>query len=196
MAKLYFYYAAMNAGKSTMLLQASYNYQERGMTPLLFTQKGTVRFGKVGIHSRIGLAQDAVLFTEDFNFFAYVQKAQKNIEKLACILLDEAQFLTKEQVIQLVNITKKLNLPVLCYGLRSDFLGEPFRGSIYLLTWADRLMELKTMCKCGQKATMNIRIDAMGVAVKQGEQIHIGGCDQYISVCLGHFNEMVGLDSI
>jgi len=192
MAKLYFYYSAMNAGKSTTLLQSSYNYQERGMETILFAPKFDNRFGDPAIYSRIGLKQKATLFDHDFNLFNYVEQKQKEMENLRCILLDEAHFLSKSQVAQLISITKKLSLPVLCYGLRSDFLGEPFEGSTYLLIWAQDLIEIKTICHCGSKATMNMRIDSKGEPVKVGEQVHVGGNDKYLSVCMSHYCDSVG----
>lgn len=187
MSKLYFYYSAMNAGKSTVLLQSSYNYQERGMNTLLFTPKIDNRYGENVISSRIGLSSNAVSFDADFNLFEYTQKQFHSDPKLRCILVDEAQFLTKQQVMQLTQIVDQLNLPVLTYGLRSDFQGEPFEGSQYLLTWADNLIEIKTICHCGKKATMNARIDAEGKIIKTGDQIQIGGNERYVSVCRKHF---------
>lgn len=191
MAKLYFYYSAMNAGKSTTLLQSSYNYQERGMETILFAPKIDQRFGAVMVYSRIGLKQEAVPFDPEFDFFEYT-KTHKT-ERLQCILVDEANFLKKHQVAQLVKITKELGLPVLTYGLRSDFLGEPFEGSKYLLAWAEELVEIKTICHCGRKATMNLRIDTNGNAITHGEQIHVGGNESYISMCMKHFTEHVNL---
>lgn len=189
MAKLYFYYSAMNAGKSTILLQSSYNYNERGMDTLLFTPAIDKRFGKNKISSRIGLNSDAVSFDREFDLFTYTQQQLMSNPKLKCVLVDEAQFLTKEQVIQLTQIVDKLNLPVLSYGLRSDFQGAPFEGSQYLLIWADNLIEIKTICHCGRKAIMNARIDSDGHVIKTGEQIQIGGNERYISMCRKHFNE-------
>lgn len=188
MAKLYFYYAAMNAGKSTMLLQSSYNYKERGMQTLLYTPKLDKRSGIGKVASRIGLAENAITFDEHFNLYEYTAKQLQHNPTLQCVLIDEAQFLSKQQVIQLTNIVDKLNLPVLAYGLRTDFQGEPFIGSLYLLLWADNLIELKTICHCGKKATMNARLDANGQVIKTGEQIHIGGNETYISMCRKHFN--------
>lgn len=188
MAKLYFYYSAMNAGKSTVLLQSSYNYQERGMGTLLFTPSIDNRFGENTISSRIGLSSHAVSFDQPFNLFEYTQKQFHSDPKLTCVMVDEAQFLTKQQVIQLTQIVDQLNLPVLTYGLRSDFRGEPFEGSQYLLTWADNLIEIKTICHCGKKATMNARIDANGKVIKTGEQVQIGGNERYVSMCRKHFN--------
>lgn len=189
MAKLYFYYSTMNAGKSTVLLQSAYNYQERGMDTLLFTPAIDGRYQKGTIHSRIGLTAEAITFDHLFDLFTYTDNDLKNNPKLRCVLVDEAQFLTKDQVKQLTEIVDKLNLPVLTYGLRSDFLAEPFEGSLYLLIWADNLIEIKTICHCGKKAIMNLRIDAAGKVVKTGTQILIGGNDLYIAVCRKHFNQ-------
>lgn len=188
MAKLYFYYSAMNAGKSTILLQASYNYHERGMDTLLFTPIIDNRFGENRITSRIGLSAEAISFDNSFNLFEYTKKQLSRNPKLTCVLVDEAQFLTKHQVIQLTDIVDKLNLPVLTYGLRSDFRGEPFLGSQYLLIWADNLVEIKTVCYCGKKATMNARMDAEGKIIKTGEQVQIGGNEKYVSMCRKHYN--------
>ena len=192
MAKVYFYYSAMNAGKSTVLLQSSYNYQERGMDTLLFAPNFDTRFGDPAIYSRIGIKQSATLYEKDFDFFRHTSLALNTKNHLACLLIDEAHFLTKLQTSQLVHVAKKLNIPVLCYGLRSDFLGNPFEGSIYLLAWAEKLIEIKTICFCGKKATMNMRIDSNGNPVKTGSQIQIGGNESYASVCLNHFIEKVG----
>lgn len=191
MAKLYFYYSAMNAGKSTTLLQSSYNYKERGMDTLLFAPKIDQRFGAVMVYSRIGLKQEAIPFDESFNFFDYSQKHKSPL--LKCVLVDEAHFLKKQQVAQLVQITKELGVPVLTYGLRSDFLGEPFEGSKYLLAWAEELVEIKTICHCGRKATMNMRIDAEGKPVSAGNQIQVGGNESYVSMCMLHFSEQIPL---
>jgi thymidine kinase len=189
MAKLYFYYSAMNAGKSTVLLQSAYNYSERGMETLLFTPIIDDRFSKGKIHSRIGLNADAVPFDGSFNLYEFTKKQREINPKLACVLIDEAQFLSRQQVEQLVQIVDELNLPVLAYGLRSDFRGEPFEGSKYLLVWADNLIEIKTICHCGRKAIMNARIGANGKIVKTGEQVQIGGNESYISMCRKHFGE-------
>lgn len=188
MAKLYFYYSAMNAGKTTVLLQSAYNYSERGMDTLLFTPAIDNRYGENKITSRVGLKSDAISFDNQFDFFHFVNQQITTNPKLRCILVDEAQFLKKSQVIQLTNIVDKLDLPVLTYGLRSDFMGEPFEGSQYLLVWADNLIEIKTICHCGKKAIMNMRIDEKGKPIKAGEQIQIGGNEQYISTCRKHFN--------
>ncbi len=184
MAKLYFYYSAMNAGKSTTLLQASYNYQERGMQTILFAPKIDQRFGNTIIYSRIGLKQEAMPFDDLFNFFEYVEERTNTMSNLKCILVDEAHFLTKNQVKELSDIATDLGIAVLCYGLRSDFLGEPFEGSKYLLTWAEELTEIKTICQCGRKGIMNMRIDSEGNPVTQGAQVQIGGNESYVSLCM------------
>lgn len=189
MAKLRFYFSAMNAGKSTVLLQANHNYQERGMDTILLVPQIASRSGMGIISSRIGLEKEAFPFAEDFDLFSYAQKELANNHNIKCVLVDEAQFINKKQVEQLCRITDELSLPVLAYGLRSDFLGEPFPGSKYLLAWADELIELKTICFCGRKATMNLRIDASGRAVRHGEQVEIGGNDRYVAVCRKHFYE-------
>ena len=173
MAKLYFYYSAMNAGKSTTLLQAAHNYEEQGMKVLLFTPIVDDRSGVGVISSRIGLERDAFAFEKDFDLFSHVAKQQAG-EKISCVFIDEAQFLTDKQVLQASLICDRLNIPVLCYGLRTDFRGEPFEGSKYLLAWADELGEIKTICHSGKKATMNARLDAKGDRVWEGEQIAIG----------------------
>ncbi len=188
MAKLYFYYSAMNAGKSTALLQASYNYQERGMQTLLFAPAIDDRHKLGCISSRIGLKAEANLFTPKDNLLEQVETFLKQRNELKCVLIDEAQFLTKNQVLQLTMVVDRLNIPVLCYGLRSDFRAEPFEGSLYLLIWADEINEIKTVCYCGRKAIMNIRFDAENHKVTQGKQIEIGGNERYISVCRQHFN--------
>lgn len=189
MAKLYFYYSAMNAGKSTTLLQASYNYNERGMQTLLFAPAIDKRFGAPTISSRIGIQKQAIGFDSDMDLFEFIQQNQS--ERLKCILVDEAHFLKKPQVAQLAKVAKKLGIAVLCYGLRSDFLGEPFEGSQYLLTWADEIIEIKGICHCGRKATMNVRIDSEGRAVQEGDQVQVGGNESYTSMCLLHFMDTV-----
>lgn len=188
MAKLHFYYSTMNAGKSTMLLQSSHNYRERGMHTLLFTPRIDDREGVGLISSRIGLKAEAVPFDEQFDLFEHTKEVKANDPKLRCVLLDEAQFCTKAQVWQLAHICDELNLPVLAYGIRSDFQGEPFTGSKYLLTIADQLIEIKTICHCGKKATMVYRVDANGQRVREGAQVEIGGNDKYVSVCREHFS--------
>jgi thymidine kinase len=189
MAKLHFYYSAMNAGKSTTLLQSSYNYKERDMDTLLYIPKIDDRSGEGVIGSRIGLESNAFPFPNDFDLYEHAKQELKANPNIKCVLVDEAQFMTKDQVKQLCNITTELSIPVLAYGLRSDFLGEPFEGSKYLLAWADELNEIKTICFCGRKATMNMRIDEEGKAVRHGKQIEIGGNDRYVAVCRKHFYE-------
>lgn len=187
MAKLYFYYSAMNAGKSTTLLQASYNYQERGMQTLLFAPAIDNRHKLGYISSRIGLNAEANLFTPKINLLEHVKALLKQKKELKCIFIDEAQFLTKKQVLQLTIVVDRLNIPVLCYGLRSDFRAEPFEGSLYLLIWADEINEIKTVCYCGRKAIMNIRFDAENRKITEGKQIEIGGNERYLAVCRKHF---------
>lgn len=188
MAKLYFYYASMNAGKSTTLLQADFNYRERGMATMLWTAKLDVRSDERAIESRIGLGADANRFSEDTNLFERVSAAHA-VEPLACVLVDEAQFLTRDQVWQLARLADETGVPVICYGLRTDFQGELFPGSAALLGIADTLVELKAVCHCGRKASMNLRVDQSGAAVKAGEQTEIGGNDRYVALCRKHFSE-------
>ncbi|MDN3682383.1 thymidine kinase [Vibrio tapetis subsp. quintayensis] len=191
MAQMYFYYSAMNAGKSTTLLQSSFNYKERGMNPVIFTAALDDRYGIGKVSSRIGLQSEAQLFRTESNLFDEI-KAINEQEKRHCILIDECQFLSKEQVYQLTEVVDKLHIPVLCYGLRTDFLGELFEGSKYLLSWADKLVELKTICHCGRKANMVIRTDEEGNPIAEGDQVAIGGNDQYVSVCRQHYKEALG----
>ena len=186
MAQLYFYYSAMNAGKSTTLLQGAFNYKERGMHTMLFTASIDDRFGKNVISSRLGISKPAELYSKSTNIMAYVVGAISTGVDIDCIMIDECQFLTKAQVEQLVNIVDRLNIPVLCYGLRTDFLGEPFEGSVYLTAWADKLVELKAVCHCGRKATMTLRIDENGAPITSGDQVEIGDNDRYESVCRNH----------
>lgn len=192
MAQLYFYYSAMNAGKSTTLLQSSFNYQERGMTPLIFTAAIDDRFGVGKVSSRIGLEADAHLFDADSQLLDMVKDLTSE-QPYHCILVDEAQFLTKQQVRELSDVVDLLDIPVLCYGLRTDFQGELFAGSEALLAWADKLIELKTICHCGKKATMVVRMDEQGNPIAQGSQVAIGGNDKYVSMCRRHFKEALGL---
>ena len=190
MAKLYFYYSSMNAGKSTSLLQSAYNYQERGMTPLLLTAEIDNRYSVGKVTSRIGLEAGAHLFNQDNNLFEIVSEQNEN-ESIDCVLIDESHFLSKEQVKQLGQVVDALDIPVLCYGIRTDFRGELFPGSQYLLAWADNLNELKTVCHCGRKATMVVRLDSDGKVVSDGDQVVIGGNDQYQSMCRRHFAEHI-----
>ncbi|MCD7060255.1 thymidine kinase [Pelagibacterium xiamenense] len=191
MAKLYFSYAAMNAGKSTILLQASYNYRERGMATLLFTAALDDRAGTGVIASRIGLHDNARLFDASHDLFAQIEAAH-TAGPLSCVFVDEAQFLTPEQVWQLARVADRLGIPVMCYGLRTDFQGKLFPGSAELLAIADTLREIRTICECGAKATMVVRLNADGTPILEGEQVDIGGNDKYISLCRRHWEERVG----
>jgi thymidine kinase len=183
MAKLYFYYSTMNAGKSTSLLQAAHNYAERGMTTTLFTAHFDHRSaGRIA--SRIGIAADAERFGPDTDFWALLAGAKTN-----CVLIDEAQFLSQAQVRQLARVVDEANTPVMCYGLRTDFRGELFPGSAALLAWADTLTELKTICFCGRKATMVVRVSPDGVVEREGKQVEIGGNERYVPLCRKHFSE-------
>lgn len=188
MAKFYFYYSTMNAGKSTTLLQSSYNYQERGMNPLVLTPQLDNRFGEGKVASRIGLNAEAVTFTQADNLLDRVAAAHREAP-LHCVLVDEAQFLTRQQVQQLSDVVDDLGIPVLAYGLRTDFQGNLFEGSQNLLAWADSLTEIKTICHCGRKATMVLRLGEDGKPVRDGAQVKIGGNETYMSVCRRHFKE-------
>ena len=186
MAKLYFYYSSMNAGKSTNLLQSSYNYRERGMNTIVLTPELDTRYGGSVVSSRIGLSADATTFSTADNLFSLVKDAHRE-RPLHCLLIDEAQFLSRDQVHQLGDVADELGIPVLCYGLRTDFQGLLFEGSQHLLAWADNLVEIKTICHCGRKATMVLRLDERGQVVKRGAQIKIGGNETYQAVCRKHF---------
>ena len=189
MAKLYFYYSAMNAGKTTLLLQSAHNYRERGMRPLLFTPALDDRYRVGVIRSRIGLESDAVVFGREDDLLARVE-GDLDEQNIHCVLVDEAQFLTRDQVFQLTEIVDRLNIPVLCFGLRTDFQGELFEGSRYLLAWADQLEELKTICHTGKKATMVVRVDENGYALREGSQVEIGGNERYVSVSRREFKNV------
>ena len=191
MAKLYFYYASMNAGTSTTLLQADFNYRERGMATMLFTAAVDDRFAAGTITSRIGLSQPATAFdtTTDLEARVLERHARK---ALACVLVDEAQFLSPAQVDQLARLADAHGIPVLAYGLRTDFQGRVFEGSARLLALADALVEIKSVCVCGRKATMNLRVDAEGRAIAEGRQTEIGGNDRYVALCRRHFTEALG----
>ena len=186
MAKLYFYYSAMNAGKSTLLLQSSYNYRERGMETLIFTPALDTRSGAGRVTSRIGLQAEARAFDASDDLLKEVGASHAR-NRVSCVLVDEAQFLSEAQVRQLTEVTDQLDIPVLCYGLRTDFQGNLFEGSRWLLAWSDDLCEIKTICHCGRKATMVLRLDSSGQAVREGAQVEIGGNDRYVSVCRRHF---------
>jgi thymidine kinase len=188
MAKLYFYYASMNAGKSTILLQTAFNYRERGMEPMLWTAAIHDRSGFGIIDSRIGITAEANTYAPATDIRAEVE-AKMEQGPLHCILLDEAQFLSEAQVRQLASICDQLHVPVLAYGLRTDFQGNLFEGSATLLALADKLVELKAICECGRKATMNLRVDSRGRAVSAGAQTEIGGNDRYVALCRRHFME-------
>ena len=175
----------MNAGKTTTLLQSNYNYNERGMDTLLYIPAFDDRGGQCTLKSRVGLTSQAIPFNENFDFFNDIQN--RKMQNLKCILIDEAQFLSKSQVENLCKVVDELHYPVLTYGLRTDFLGETFEGSKYLLAWAEELIEIKTICHCGAKAIMNARIDKHGRPVHHGNQIEIGGNDRYISLCRKHY---------
>ena len=190
MAKLYFNYSAMNAGKSTILLQASHNYQERGMTTMLLTAKLDDRVEMGQIASRIGVQAEAHLFSDDTDLFALVSQ-QHERTPLSCVLIDEAQFLSADQVWQLARLSDLLSIPVMCYGLRTDFQGNLFPGSAALLAIADNLREIRTICHCGRKATMVIRQTEDGQVATSGAQIEIGGNDKYVSLCRIHWAEMM-----
>ncbi|WP_336963468.1 thymidine kinase [Sphingobium aquiterrae] len=191
MAKLYFYYSSMNAGKSTTLLQSSFNYRERGMHTMLWTAAIDHRYQANHITSRIGLDAGANSFDEGTDIWSAVA-AEHARTPIACMLVDEAQFLTREQVLQLAAVCDRLNVPVLCYGLRTDFRGELFEGSAHLLGIADTLTEIKTICDCGRKAIMNLRVDESGQGVREGDQTEIGGNDRYVALCRRHFMERSG----
>lgn len=188
MAKFYFYYSAMNAGKSTTLLQSSYNYNERGMNPLVLTPQLDNRSGTGRVASRIGLHAAATTFVQTDNLLDLIREIHR-ASPVHCVLVDEAQFLTKQQVRQLSDVVDDLDIPVLAYGLRTDFQGNLFEGSQNLLAWADSLTEIKTICHCGRKATMVLRLGEDGKPVRDGAQVKIGGNETYLSVCRRHFKE-------
>jgi len=201
MAQLYFYYSSMNAGKSTHLLQSSYNYNECGLRTIIYTAQIDDRFAKGKVASRLGIDADARLFNEKTNLLDEItalspkenkpSEDENSLDKIACILIDEAQFLTSDQVKQLTDVVDNLHIPVLAYGIRTDFLGQTFSGSAALLAWADKLIELKTICHCGRKANFVMRLDGNGNAVKGGEQVEVGGNERYQSLCRAHFKELV-----
>jgi len=187
MAKLYFHYSSMNAGKSTALLQANHNYGERGMSTMLFTAKLDDRDGVGKICSRIGIEHDALVFGSEDDLLDLVTR-ELNERSVDCVLIDEAQFLSKAQVDQLTKVVDQQNIPVLTYGIRTDFLGETFEGSRYLMAWADEIREIKAICHCGKKATMNARVDSTGKMETEGQQIEIGGNERYVSLCRSCFS--------
>jgi thymidine kinase len=185
MAKLYFYYSTMNAGKSTALLQASHNYRERGMATVVYTSATDERGGG-RVHSRIGIRGDACRFGAHTDLYDEIGTTHRRTP-LGCVLLDEAQFLTPEQVRALGRVVDELGVSVLCYGLRTDFRGELFPGSAQLLAWADSLVEIRTICHCGRKATMVVRVNADGAVELEGAQVEIGGNERYVPLCRRHF---------
>ena len=189
MAKLFFNYSSMNAGKTTILLQSAHNYRERGLTPLLFTPKLDDRYGEGWIKSRIGLQARATIFTSEDDLYE-ITRTHLEDRNIHCVLVDESQFLNREQVYQLSEIVDRLNIPVLCFGLRTDFQGELFEGSKYLLAWADQLTEIKTICHTGKKANMVVRVDDEGYALKEGAQVEIGGNERYVSVSRAEFKKV------
>ena len=195
MAKLYFYYSAMNAGKTTTLLQSAHNYHERGMRTLILTPKLDDRYGVGVVQSRIGLKASAQIFERNDDLFALVNANIRDKGALHCLLVDEAQFLSKAQVWQLTDVVDRLDVPTLAYGLRTDFQGELFEGSQYLLAWADSFSEIKTICHSGRKATMVVRVDDQGRAVQQGAQVEIGGNDRYVSVSRIEFKRVFAGES-
>ena len=190
-AKLYFYYSAMNAGKTTTLLQSAYNYHERGMRTLILTPRLDDRYGEGTVASRIGLKARGTIFGHDDDLLAIARADIAANGPLHCVLVDEAQFLAKAQVWQLGDVADSLGIPVLAYGLRTDFRGELFEGSQYLLAWADNLVEIKTICHTGRKATMVVRVDENGRAVTDGPQVEIGGNERYVSVSRGEFKKIM-----
>ena len=191
MAKLYFYYSAMNAGKTTTLLQSAYNYHERGMRTLILTPALDDRGGEGMVASRIGLKAPGRRFDRDDDLLAFVRDDVAARGKLGCVLVDEAQFLSRAQVWQITDVVDVLGIPVLAYGLRTDFRGELFEGSQYLLAWADELVEIKTICHSGRKATMVVRVDAQGRATTHGPQVEIGGNERYVSVSRAEFKRVM-----
>ena len=192
MAKLHFFYSTMNAGKSTSLLQSNHNYKENGLDTMIFLPNETSKLSNGQIVSRIGLKAKAIIANKDFNFLNFIK--DNGSENLSCILIDEAQFLTKEQVRQLGQVADRLNYPVMCYGIRTDFRGELFEGSSELLALADNLIELKTICSlCSRKATMVVRKDESGNVVTEGSKVVVGGNDIYMPVCRKHYRKLTKL---
>jgi thymidine kinase len=190
LAKLYFYYSAMNAGKTTTLLQSAHNYSERGMRTLLLTPRLDDRYGQGVVASRIGLRAEGRVFAQTDDLLAMASADIAEHGRLHCVLVDEAQFLNRRQVWALTEIVDRMQIPVLAYGLRTDFRGELFEGSQYLLAWADSLSEIKTICHSGRKATMVVRVDDQGRAITDGPQVEIGGNERYVSVSRAEFKKI------
>ncbi|GHC60282.1 thymidine kinase [Limoniibacter endophyticus] len=193
MAKLYFHYATMNAGKSTLLLQASYNYRERGMRTVIFIAALDDRAGKGRVSSRIGLSSEAIPFAEGDDLFSIISEMHA-VEPIACVFIDEAQFLSARQVWQLARVSDRNGIPVMAYGLRTDFQGKLFPGSLELLALADELREIRTICFCGRKATMVVRVDEAGNVIREGAQIEVGGNEKYVSLCRRHWDDKMRCD--
>ena len=192
MAKLYFSYATMNAGKSTLLLQASYNYRERGMRTAIFIASFDDRAGQGRISSRIGLSCEAIAFDGSDDLYRHIEQLNGDGEgEIACVFIDEAQFLSQEQVWQLARVADRLHIPVMAYGLRTDFQGKLFPGSMALLAIADELREVRTICHCGRKATMVVRLDGEGRVIREGAQIEVGGNEKYVSYCRTHWEDLM-----
>ena len=189
MAKLYFNYSTMNAGKSTMLLQAAYNYEERGMRAVLLIAAFDERAGRGIIGSRIGLQANAIAFEPDADLYALIDGLNRDGEPIACVFVDEAHFMTREHVWQLARVVDRLNIPVMVYGLRTDFLGKLFPVSEELMAIADEMREVRTICHCGRKATMVVRLDAKGDVAREGAQIEVGGNEKYVSLCRRHWDD-------
>ena len=196
MAKLYFYYSAMNAGKTTTLLQSAHNYRERGMRTLILTPRLDHRAGSGNVASRIGLQAEGIAFGPGDDLHALAGRDIAAHGPLHCVLVDEAQFLSRAQAWQLTEVVDALRIPVLCYGLRTDFRGELFEGSAALLAWADELVEIKTICHSGRKATMTVRVDDAGRAVQAGPQVEIGGNERYVSVSRGEFKKVMAGEGV
>ncbi|HEV7248741.1 MAG TPA: thymidine kinase [Shinella sp.] len=195
MAKLYFSYATMNAGKSTLLLQASYNYRERGMRTVIFIASFDDRAGQGRISSRIGLTSDAIAFNHTDDLYRHIEQLNGDGDgEIACVFVDEAQFLSGEQVWQLARAADRLHIPIMTYGLRTDFQGKLFPGSQALLAIADELREVRTICHCGRKATMVVRLGADGKVAREGAQVEIGGNDKYVSYCRRHWDDIMNAD--
>ncbi|KRB50797.1 thymidine kinase [Rhizobium sp. Root708] len=191
MAKLYFNYSTMNAGKSTMLLQAAYNYEERGMRVVMLIAAFDERVGRGIIGSRIGLQAEAIAFEPDADLFSLIEDMSGGDGPIACIFVDEAHFMTREHIWQLARIVDRMNIPVMVYGLRTDFRGQLFPASQELMAISDEMREVRTICHCGRKATMVVRLDGSGKVVREGAQIEVGGNEKYVSLCRRHWDDAI-----